>query len=662
MSGLIVLETGRYYGGELLCLRSLSHQKTETAPPGWEHTFKRNSEVMQTNGFNAAEMRARNAELDAGEIARKTGFDWVSVNATERCEEIAVQACRKVGFGEVKPDAIIVCQSQSDSQADENSSVALRLQNDLKIKGFSFGIMDQEASAGVRALDLAKKIADQGEANEILLCGVQRIVPPFPRILTGHTVLGDGAAACRLSTADETGWCVDFTDLGSVDGIENPWIVFSGDIDVDEMADSIADFVFQALDRRGLEIEDFNLIFRSGLNAHLDRRLRTRLAGPFDGYAFPADLGYFGSADLPMMLDALCTKHQAAAKGKTCLMITAGFGGRIGLVALSYRRNVSVPSLPSETAPVYLHGSSYYVPEPATPISAWGQRNGVPTDTIDEARDNGVHIFRDSQDAPVYDLVSKSVSNILHSTGFDPAAIDFVLVAHTSSFPVIPGPGDIIRRLQRDFGMTRTDGFSIGQQNCVSIVSAIRIASTIMSQDGGVENVLIVSADQIRSEIDEFRLLGTTAIQSDGGSALILSRRPSNMRLAAAYNYSDTANWLGRLDQVESNKSFFFYNVRLIRRLLKEARLNPEDLASCITPNINREVWSSILGSSQVDSDLIDDSQFDAVGHVFGNDWIISLTESKVQGPILCLSYGLCDCFGGVIVDRIAPEGIEASG
>ena len=71
---------------------------------------------------------------------------------------------------------------------------------------------------------------------------------------------------------------------------------------------------------------------------------------------------------------------------------------------------------------------------------------------------------------------------------------------------------------------------------------------------------------------------------SDGGSALILSRTPSDMTLDSAYNYSDTANWLGRLDNVESNKSFFFYNVRLIRRLLKEAEIEPGCLASCLPP------------------------------------------------------------------------------
>ncbi len=107
---------------------------------------------------------------------------------------------------------------------------------------------------------------------------------------------------------------------------------------------------------------------------------------------------------------------------------------------------------------------------------------------------------------------------------------------------------------------------------------------------------------------------------------------------------------------VESNKSFFFYNVRLIRRLLKEAEIEPGSLASCLPPNINREVWGSILQSSQVAPALIDDSQFNKVGHVFGNDWIISLTESTVQGPILYLSYGLCDCFGGVVVNRRATQ------
>ncbi len=653
MTGLIVLGAGRYLGGERIALGDLGHADVVPVAQDWLPTLVRNRNVMATNGFDATQMWRQNVALVAEEITRATGFVRISVNSLERSEEMAVKACRLAGFADgQRPDAIVVCQSQSDSQAHENASVALRLQNEFKVKDFVFGLMDQEAAAGVRAIGLAANLAADGQARELLLCGVQRIVPPFPRVLTRHTVLGDGAAACRLSAAEEMGWCIDFTDTGVLDFLDNPWSVFQADIDLDRLAEALSALVVDRLRHRGLLARDFGLSLRSGLNATVDRALAARLMLSGTTPGFPSDLGYFGSADTPMLLAQLLTTHPAPQPGSTCLLIAAGLCGRVGLVGLTYRQNRPQTQSPSGEAPIYLHGTGYFVPDPPTPVSDWGMRNAVSPDTVAEADGNGVRIFRDSRDAPVYDLVSQAVGNVLRTSGVDPARIDLILVAHTSSFPVIPGPGDIIRRLQVEHGMPSADGFSIGQQNCVSLVSAIRIASLLLRRDPAVTTVLIASGDQIRSEIDVFRLLGTTAIQSDGGSALILSRHPSSARLEAAYNYSDTANWLGRLDTVESNRSFLLFNVRLIRRLLKDAGIAPGELSSCLPPNINRDVWAQVLRSSELSPDLIDQSQFNHVGHVFGNDWIISLTESTAQGPILCLSYGLCDCFGGVVVNR----------
>jgi hypothetical protein len=59
---------------------------------------------------------------------------------------------------------------------------------------------------------------------------------------------------------------------------------------------------------------------------------------------------------------------------------------------------------------------------------------------------------------------------------------------------------------------------------------------------------------------------------------------------------------------------------------------------------------------------LIDDSQFNRVGHVFGSDWIVSLAESSVTGSTLFLSYGLGDCFGGVITETTSLGRVEVVG
>ena len=653
MSGLILLGGGHYLGGKLTHLRDLRHNEEELVAPEWASSYTLIHNVMTTNGFDAAEMRRRNAALAVDDIIRGTGFDRVSVNSDERSEEIAVQACRLVGFDEQRPDTIIVCQSQSDSRAHENSSVALRLQNEFKVKDFVFGLMDQEAAAGVRAIDLAAHLVADGQARDVLLCGVQKIVQPCPRILTQYTVLGDGAAACRLSAAEELGWCIDFIETKTLDFLDNPWSTFETDIDLNRIADSLVCFVEEQLRHWGLMVKDFDLVLRSGLNGRIDRTLVERLGIAATSSAFPSCLGGFlGSAEVPMMMSKLSACDPPARQGQRCLMIALGFGGRMGLVTLSYRWNKSQSEFQPVEVPIYIHGTGYYVPDPPISVVDWGQRNAVAPETVAEADKNGVRIFRDSRDAPVYDLISRAVSNVLDSSKVNPAKIDLVLVAHTASAPVIPGPGDIVRKLQSEFGMQVIDGFSIGQQNCVSIISAIRIASLLLRRNSAINTVLVASGDQVRSEVDIFRLLGTTAIQSDGGSALILSRVPSEVRLEAAYNYSDTANWLGQLDNVETNRSFVFYNIRLILRLLKNSGVAPEMLSSCLTPNINRDIWPLILQSSKLNPELIDDSLFNHVGHVFGNDWIISLTESKARGPILCLSYGLCDCFGGVVVNR----------
>lgn len=147
----------------------------------------------------------------------------VAVEGRRPLGQMAVDVCRLLYRDcdpvEMKPDAIMVCQTSVETNCVGNDSTCLRLQCEFGVTENSFGLGSQDGAVFFTALALSRDLLgiDPG-IQRILICGVERWCSPAPRRLGEAAVLGDGAVAMLLGRDAAAGWTIRAVDIRSVAG------------------------------------------------------------------------------------------------------------------------------------------------------------------------------------------------------------------------------------------------------------------------------------------------------------------------------------------------------------------------------------------------------------------------------------------------------------
>jgi 3-oxoacyl-[acyl-carrier-protein] synthase-3 len=218
-----------------------------------------------------------------------------------------------------------------------------------------------------------------------------------------------------------------------------------------------------------------------------------------------------------------------------------------------------------------------------------------------------------------------------------------------------PPPESTVAELQRRCGLARARGISVAHQNCVSPIVAMRLAQMMTQSDERVRNVLIVVADQMRSSTDQFRIIDDGGIHSDGACAVILSRDWPRNEVLGLHHTIDGRFFTGRLAQIEYNERYYWATVMLIREALAGAGLQIRDISRLLPHHVNLPAWKKIVRLLRLPEDVLFESNFARIGHVFGCDALIDFVDSPpgVAGEtILLYSSGLGGCHGAVVLRR----------
>jgi 3-oxoacyl-[acyl-carrier-protein] synthase III len=153
-----------------------------------------------------AALRGIDAPLSEGEVARfidQTGIDHIACATDESCSDMAVNIARCIlarrGGAGRGIDGLICFHSTLNEEP--NSSISGRLQHELGLKGVSpFAIGQKSGNSGFMALKVACHLmASEADLSSFLLVGAEKIIPPYPRLFAGTTLIGDSASAMIVS-------------------------------------------------------------------------------------------------------------------------------------------------------------------------------------------------------------------------------------------------------------------------------------------------------------------------------------------------------------------------------------------------------------------------------------------------------------------------------
>jgi len=253
------------------------------------------------------------------------------------------------------------------------------------------------------------------------------------------------------------------------------------------------------------------------------------------------------------------------------------------------------------------------------------------------------------------DIAQAGLRALLDRAQIEPSAIDLLVVYHTSSCNTLPAPFTLAGELRRRAGLRRAQHFSVFQQHCVSWVHGLSVMQALFDRRPALQHAVLLGADTIMNE--SLRAIGTNGIQTDGSSAMLITRNSGAPVLGwATTNDASGGIGTGILDDgtYVNDDTYLWSLVSTMRRVMKAAGTRPADITRVLPHNVNLPAWQTAMNAAGLPAERLFAGNFARVGHAFGSDAAINMQDSgalHAPGRALLMSAGLGGCFGGCIIE-----------
>jgi 3-oxoacyl-[acyl-carrier-protein] synthase-3 len=251
------------------------------------------------------------------------------------------------------------------------------------------------------------------------------------------------------------------------------------------------------------------------------------------------------------------------------------------------------------------------------------------------------------------DIAEAGLRQLLERQCLAPDAVDLLIVYHTSTCNTLPAPFSLAGELRRRVGLRNAQHFSVYQQHCVSWVHGLSVMRALFARRPNLQNAVLLGADSILDE--GLRAIGTNGIQTDGSSAMLITRDHGAPVLGlATYNDARGGNGTGIMNETYVNDDTYLWSlVSTMRRVLKASGVKPAEVTHVLPHNVNLPAWRTAMTAIGIPGERLFTENFARIGHAFGSDATINLQDSAAlhgTGRALLVSSGLGGCFGGCVL------------
>jgi 3-oxoacyl-[acyl-carrier-protein] synthase-3 len=288
----------------------------------------------------------------------------------------------------------------------------------------------------------------------------------------------------------------------------------------------------------------------------------------------------------------------------------------------------------------------------ADTVAGWCSNQGRPAGEADALERNGAHHFHRAEAQSQCELATRATRELLARSNISPEQVDVLVMCHTSPSNTLPAPLSAVGEVRRSAGLRKALTFSVGQQQCVSPVHALRMLELLFARRREWEVGVLLCADTL--PVESLRPIGNAGIQSDGASAMLL-RRGAGSRLRGLHTYNHPRPMQGILPdgRYEADPNYLWGLVSLVRSVSRAAGLKPNEFTSVLPHNVNLPAWHEALDALRIPRERLFDRNFARVGHAFGSDAAINLADSGAlsrPGHHLVLASGIGGTFGGFAI------------
>ena len=249
------------------------------------------------------------------------------------------------------------------------------------------------------------------------------------------------------------------------------------------------------------------------------------------------------------------------------------------------------------------------------------------------------------------DLARLAAEELLREQDVDPLDIDVLILF--GGLPVDPEPGGEaseligrfrypVGRLQHELGLSRAVAFAIGQQGCAAMLSAVRVArSLLVSQDA--RNVLCVGVDVVPPGTKREVVYN---VLSDGACAVLLSRPWDRLRPVTFRHVTKGYYWDSPARRDEIVAAYFPTARNVVRDAVAAAGLTLEDVALVVPDNVGARSWRILLDLLDVPEERAFLGNAARKGHSISADLAVNLKDAlrdrppQPEAPVALFTFG----------------------
>ena len=268
----------------------------------------------------------------------------------------------------------------------------------------------------------------------------------------------------------------------------------------------------------------------------------------------------------------------------------------------------------------------------------------------EQLRDLGFRRVFVAETETAYDLAKSAVRKLLRAAAVAPAEIDTLIYASALPEKQPRRSGDLsslfrypATALQYELELARANVIGLAQAGCVSFLSALRLASNLLSSEPRIRRVLCVSADALPKGARREVLYN---LISDGAAAALVERGAARNRMITTAHVTKGYFWDPKDKGNEIVASYFATARHVIEQALEQAHLAIEDIAMVIPHNVNRKSWDILRGLAGIPPERFFGANIGRKGHTVAADHAINLCDAMQAGRIKPGDYLLLFTFG----------------
>jgi 3-oxoacyl-[acyl-carrier-protein] synthase-3 len=306
-----------------------------------------------------------------------------------------------------------------------------------------------------------------------------------------------------------------------------------------------------------------------------------------------------------------------------------------------------------------LRATAYELGATRIELAQWCGEHGVPPATLAALRENGARQCHVAG-AGLVEMGCAAIAKALAVARLDPGEVDVLVAYNTSPCNTLPMPFTLAGALRQGAGLRNSLAFAINLQMCASPVHAMRVLAALFERHPEWRHAVLAGADKIL--LPRLRTLQGFGVHSDGAGALVLGPGCGNS-LSGIETYNEPDGMQRTMpdpvddgaahERYRDSEHYLWTLISVARRILRGAGVRPAAITSVLPHNVNLPAWRQALAALGIARERLFDRNFGEVGHLFGSDIAVNLTDSnalRTPGNHLVMTSGVGGCFAGFVL------------